>query len=70
MSGVNSVSRHEEASVDGCSFALHGGLTAQQNLAICVKGTPKQFNSTGEIEIWKDVCFWFFFFNFFVTCNK
>ena len=25
------------------------------------KGTPKQFDSGGEIQIWKDVCFWLFF---------
>ena len=35
MSGVKSVSRHEEASGGGVSFALQGGLIAQHNLAIC-----------------------------------
>ena len=25
------------------------------------QGTPKQFDSAGEIQIWKDVCFWVFF---------
>ena len=25
------------------------------------KGTPKQFDSAAEIQIWKDVCFWLFF---------
>ena len=32
-------------------------------------GTPKQFDSAGEIQILMDVCFWLFS-NFFVTCNK
>ena len=39
MSGVKSVSRHEEASAGGGSFAQHGGLIAQQNLAILVSRT-------------------------------
>ena len=39
MSGVKSVSRHEEASAGGGSFAQHGGLIAQQNLAIRVSRT-------------------------------
>ena len=25
------------------------------------KGSPKQFDSAGEIQIWKGVCFWLFF---------
>ena len=25
------------------------------------QGTPKQFDSAGEIQIWKDVCFWLIF---------
>ena len=32
MSGVKSVSRHEEASGGGGSFAQQGGLIARQNL--------------------------------------
>ena len=39
MSGVKSVSRHEEASAGGGSFAQQGGLIARQNLAICVSKT-------------------------------
>ena len=33
LSGVKSVSGHEEASAGGCYFAWHGGIIAQQNLA-------------------------------------
>ena len=36
MSGVKSVSKHEEGSAGGGSFVPQGGLIAQQNLAICV----------------------------------
>ena len=36
MSGVKSVSRHEDASAGGGSFAPQGGLTGRQNFAICV----------------------------------
>ena len=36
MSGVKSVSSHEEASGGGGSFARQGGLIARQNLAIHV----------------------------------
>ena len=39
MSGAKSVSRHEEASASGGSFAPQGGLIAQQNLAIRVGKT-------------------------------
>ena len=39
MYGVRSVPRHEEASAGGVSFAWQGGLTARQNLAICVGRT-------------------------------
>ena len=35
MSGVKSVSRYQEASARGGSFARQGGLIAQQNLVIC-----------------------------------
>ena len=42
MSGVKSVSRHEEALAGGGSFAPQGGLIAQQNLAICVSRTTLQ----------------------------
>ena len=39
MSGVKSVSRHEEASGVGGSFAGQGGLIARHNLAIRVSRT-------------------------------
>ena len=29
-----------------------------------MKGTPKQFDSAGETQIWKDVCFWLFLSQF------
>ena len=36
---MKSVSRHEEASAGGGSFAPQGGLIAQYNIAICVTKT-------------------------------
>ena len=39
MSGVNSVSRYEEASAGGGSFAPQGGLISWQNLVIHVSRT-------------------------------
>ena len=39
ISGVKSVSRHQEASAGGGSIAPQGGLIAQQILAICVSRT-------------------------------
>ena len=39
MSGVKTLSRQEEASGGGGSFAQKCGLIAQQNLAICVSKT-------------------------------
>ena len=39
MSGLKSVSRHEEASAGGGYFAPQCGLIAKQNLAICVSRT-------------------------------
>ena len=39
LSGVKSVSRHEEASDGGDSFAQQGGIIAQQNLPIFVSRT-------------------------------
>ena len=39
MSGVNSVSRYEEASAGGGSFAPQGGIISWQNLAIHVSRT-------------------------------
>ena len=52
MSGVKSVSRHEEASVSGGSFAQQGGLNAQHNLAIRVSRTTCSVISTNLPSGW------------------
>ena len=39
MSGVKSVSRHEEASGGGSSFAQQAGRIARQNLDFCASRT-------------------------------
>ena len=51
MSGVKSVSRHEEASAGGGSFARQG-LIARQNLAICVSRTTCHAISTNLSSGW------------------
>ena len=40
ISGVNSLSRHEEASTCGGSFARQGGIITKTNLDICVDIYP------------------------------
>ena len=46
MSGVKSVSRYEEASGGGGSFAQQSGIIARQNLAIRVSKTTCRAIST------------------------
>ena len=52
MSGVKSVSRHEEASGGGRSFARQGDLIAQQDLAIPVSRATCQAISTNLPSGW------------------
>ena len=52
MSGVKSVSRHEEASGGGGSFAQQGGIIALQNLPICINITTGRAFSTNLPSGW------------------
>ena len=52
MPGVKCVSRHEEASSGGGSFAPQGSLTARQNLAVCVSRTTCLAISTNLSSGW------------------
>ena len=51
MTGLKSVSRHEEASAGGGSFAQQGGIIAQQNLVIGVSRTTCCSISTNEVSL-------------------
>ena len=52
MSGVKSLSRHEEALAGGGSFAQQGGLIAQQNFAVRVSRTTCHSISTNLPSGW------------------
>ena len=52
MSGVKSLSRHQEASAGGGSFVPQGGLIARQNLAIRVSRTTCLAITTNFLSCW------------------